>query len=137
MSHTFIERYTATPACTPDAHGTCAGHPDAVNRTLPMSTRRKLIMQSTLQVTLFGLLGDSPALQLPGLEGPSVAIPKRPCGGWSPISIQRALPAQPRAAGRGQAGADRVLERWADIHEGLLLDVEVHGNDRHCVAAAT
>ena len=22
---------------------------------------------------------------------------------------------------------DRVLERWADIHEGLLLDVEVHG----------
>lgn len=33
-------------------------------------------MQSTLQVTLFGPLGETPALQLPEQEGPSVAIPE-------------------------------------------------------------
>ena len=33
-------------------------------------------MQSTLQVTLYGPLGDTPALQLPQVEGPSVAIPE-------------------------------------------------------------
>ncbi|GEM_PF-160749 len=127
MSHTFIERYTATPACTPDAHGTCAGHPDAVNRTLPMSTRRKLIMQSTLQVTLFGPLGDSPALQLPGLEGPSVAIPEATLRRLvSDLYTTRSL-LNPEQLDEARQELDRVLERWADIHEGLLLDVEVHG----------
>ncbi len=127
MSHTFIERYTATPACTPDAHGTCAGHPDAVNRTLPMSTRRKLIMQSTLQVTLFGQLGDSPALQLPGLEGPSVAIPEATLRRLvSDLYTTRSL-LNPEQLDEARQELDRVLERWADIHEGLLLDVEVHG----------
>lgn len=31
-------------------------------------------MQSKIQVTLYGALGSSPALQVPGLEGPVVAI---------------------------------------------------------------
>ncbi|WP_439449383.1 hypothetical protein [Stenotrophomonas sp. ATs4] len=84
-------------------------------------------MQSTLQVTLFGPLGDSPALQLPGLEGPSVAIPEPALRRLvSDLYTARSL-LNPEQLDEARLELDRVLERWADIHEGLLLDVEVHG----------
>lgn len=84
-------------------------------------------MQSTLQVTLFGPLGDSPALQLPGLEGPSVAIPESALRRLvSDLYTARSL-LNPEQLDEARQELDRVLERLADIHEGLLLDVEVHG----------
>ena len=84
-------------------------------------------MQSTLQVTLFGPLGDSPALQLPGREGPSGAIPEAALRRLvSDLYTTRSL-LKPEELDAASQALDRVLERWADIHEGLLLDVEVHG----------
>ena len=82
-------------------------------------------MQSTLQVTLFGPLGDSPALQLPGLEGPSVAIQESALRRLVSYTARSLL--NPEQLDEARQELDRVLERWADIHEGLLLDVEVHG----------
>ena len=92
-----------------------------------MSIRRKLIMQSTLQVTLYGPQGDTPALQLPQMEGPSVAIPEAVLRRLvSDLYTTRSL-LNPEQLDAARQELDRVLERWADIHEGLLLDVEVHG----------
>lgn len=83
-------------------------------------------MQSTLQVTLFGPLGDSPALQLPGLEAvgghPGIALRRL----VSDLYTARSL-LNPEQLDEARQELDRVLERWADIREGLLLDVEVHG----------
>ncbi|HDS1579519.1 hypothetical protein WG628_19020 [Stenotrophomonas maltophilia] len=84
-------------------------------------------MQSKLQVTLYGPLGDSPALQLPGQEGPSVAVPEATLRRLvSDLYTARSL-LNPEQLEEARQELDRVLERWADIHEGLLLDVEVHG----------
>ncbi len=84
-------------------------------------------MQSTLQVTLYGPLGDTPALQLPQVEGPSVAIPEPLLRRLvSDLYTARSL-LNPEQLDEARQELGRVLERWADIHEGLLLDVEVHG----------
>jgi len=84
-------------------------------------------MQSKLQVTLYGTLGDSPALQLPGLEGPSVAILESTLRQLvSDLYTARSL-LNPEQLDEAQKELDRVVERWVDIYEGLLLDVEVHG----------
>ncbi|PZS89818.1 hypothetical protein [Stenotrophomonas maltophilia] len=84
-------------------------------------------MQSTLQVTLYGPLGDTPALRLPQVEGPSVAIPEPLLRRLvSDLYTARSL-LNPEQLDEARQELGRVLERWADIHEGLLLDVEVHG----------
>ncbi|WP_329846402.1 hypothetical protein [Stenotrophomonas hibiscicola] len=83
-------------------------------------------MQSKLEVTLFGPLGECPALQLPQ-ENPSVAIPESALRRLvSDLYTARSL-LNPEQLDEARQELDRVLERWADIHEGLLLDVEVHG----------
>ncbi len=83
-------------------------------------------MQSKLEVTLFGPLGECPALQLPGQENRRWPSRNRPCVDWSPTSTPHSL-LNPEQLDEARQELDRVLERWADIHEGLLLDVEVHG----------
>lgn len=84
-------------------------------------------MQSTLQVTLYGTLGDSPALRLPGQEGPSVAIPEAILRRLvSDLYTARSL-LNVEQLDQARQELDGVLERWVDIHEGLLLDVDVHG----------
>ncbi|MEJ6328571.1 hypothetical protein Q2B95_07875 [Stenotrophomonas maltophilia] len=85
-------------------------------------------MQSTLHVTLFGPPGDTPALQLPDVDGPSVAIPESTLRRLvSDLYTARSL-LNPEQLEEARRELDQVLERWADIHEGLLLDVEVHGS---------
>ncbi|OBU68025.1 hypothetical protein A9K58_08660 [Stenotrophomonas maltophilia] len=85
-------------------------------------------MQSKLEVTLFGPLGECPALQLPGQENPSVAIPESTLRRLvSDLYTARSL-LNPEQLDEARQELDRVLEHWADIHEGLLLDVEVHGS---------
>lgn len=84
-------------------------------------------MQSKLEVTLFGPLGECAALQLPGQENPSVAIPESALRRLvSDLYTARSL-LNPEQLDEARQELDRVLERWADIHEGLLLDLEVHG----------
>lgn len=93
----------------------------------PCPPAGKSTMQSKLQVTLYGTLGDSPALQLPGLEGPSVAILESTLRQLvSDLYTARSL-LNPEQLDEARGELDRVVERWVDIHEGLLLDVEVHG----------
>ena len=87
-------------------------------------------MQSKLQVTLYGTLGESPALQLPGLEGPSVAILESTLRQLvSDLYTARSL-LNPEQLDEAQKELDRVVERWVDIPAGLLLDLEGHANHR-------
>ncbi|MEG0184310.1 MAG: hypothetical protein RR704_12765 [Stenotrophomonas sp.] len=84
-------------------------------------------MQSKLQVTLYGTLGDTPALQLPEQEEPSVAIPESTLRRLvSDLYTARSM-LNPEQLDEARQELDRVVERWVDIHEALLLDVEVHG----------
>lgn len=84
-------------------------------------------MQSKIQVTLFGTLGETPALQLPGSKAPSVAIPETTLRRLvSDLYTARSL-LNPEQLDQARQELDRVVERWVDIHEALLLDVEVHG----------
>lgn len=84
-------------------------------------------MQSKIQVTLYGALGSSPALQVPGLEGPMVAIQEATLRQLvSDLYTARSM-LNPEQLDEARQELDRVVERWVDIHETLLLDVEVHG----------
>ena len=83
-------------------------------------------MQSKIQVTLYGALGSSPALQVPGLEGPVVAIQEATLRQLvSDLYTARSM-LNPEQLDDARQELDRVVERWVDIHETLLLDVEVH-----------
>ncbi len=68
-----------------------------------------------------------PGVAVAGLEGPSVAIQESALRRLvSDLYTARSL-LNPEQLDEARQELDRVLERWADIHEGLLLDVEVHG----------
>lgn len=94
----------------------------------PCPSAGKSSMQSKIQVTLYGALGSSPALQVPGLEGPVVAIQEATLRQLvSDLYTARSM-LNPEQLGEARQELDRVVERWVDIHETLLLDVEVHGS---------
>jgi hypothetical protein len=101
--------------------------PDAVNRTLPMSIRREVDHAEHAP-------GHAvrPAWRQPGVAvaGAGRAVGGHPGSGpaalVSDLYTARSL-LNPEQLDEARQELDRVLERWADIHEGLLLDVEVHG----------
>jgi hypothetical protein len=84
-------------------------------------------MQSKIQVTLYGALGGTPAVQVPGQEGPAVLIPETILRRLvSDLYTARSM-LNPEQLDEARQELDRIVERWVDIHETLLLDVEVHG----------
>ncbi|KAG1361640.1 hypothetical protein G6F61_014240 [Rhizopus arrhizus] len=82
--------WPATPGHS-NRHGTCACHPDTGNSALPMSVRREVDHAEHAPVA-----GTGGAVGGHSRSGPAAAGLR---------SLHRALVAQPRAAGRGPAGA--------------------------------
>lgn len=92
-------------------------------------------MQSTLQVTLYGPQGDTPALQLPQMEEPSVAIPEAVLRRLvSDLYTARSL-LNPEQLDEARQELDRVLERGPTSTKACCWTWKCMADERRCTAA--